>query len=256
VAGLAFVAGRSAARPAAPAATAGPTTSTTTPEPDANHRRLGWAARLGPVTVTAVDARRVATDERETVASITLRVQGLPDGQRALALGGLRLLDAGGGVFASAEDRRFGRHVGAPVRQSDRDPDSYSLVTGSAPRLSSLARIELDSVDVSSALDFVRVQGVELRLRVASAFVGAGQAVVVVDVAGFQGAPGEALPLAAELRAGDRVLCGRTLLLGRDGPPEGVQGVVLSCPARPAPRLTVALGAGARAVPFDATLRR
>ena len=74
VAALAFVAGRSLARPAAPAATAAPATSTTVPEPGANRRELGWTARAGGVTVTAVVASRVATDRLVTFASFSFLV--------------------------------------------------------------------------------------------------------------------------------------------------------------------------------------
>jgi hypothetical protein len=289
VAGLAFVAGRSVARPAAPAATTAPTTSTTVPEPGANRRELGWTARAGGVTVTAVEARRVATEQRETVASITFRVQGVPADQRVLGLRGLRLLDSGGGVYASVEQRQFSREGGVPVRLVDGDSGVYRIVTGPAPRLSSLARIELTGVvavrardqtialdtsgpwpagprmraidpgdddAVRPELDQVQVQGTDLQLRVTSAFVRDGRAVVVVDASsGFRGVPGEYLPLGAELRAGDRVLCSRTSLLGEDIGQQLVQGIVLSCPTRPVPRLTVAVGVGARIIPFDATLR-
>jgi hypothetical protein len=109
---------------------------------------------------------------------------------------------------------------------------------------------------VRPQLDDVQVQGTDLQLRVTSAFVRAGRAVVVVDASsGFRGVPGEYLPLGAELRAGDRVLCARTSLLGEDLGQQLVQGIVLSCPTRPVPRLTVAVGVGARIIPFDATLQ-
>jgi len=105
-------------------------------------------------------------------------------------------------------------------------------------------------------LGFVRIQGVDMELRVASAFVRDGQALVVVDASsGFRGVPGEFLPLGAELRADDRVLCTRTSLLGEDLSQQVAQGIVLDCPTRPVPRLTVALGVGARILPFDASLR-
>ena len=105
-------------------------------------------------------------------------------------------------------------------------------------------------------LGFVRIQGVDLQLRVASAFVRDGQALVVVDASpGYRGIPGELLPLGAELRAGDRVLCTRTALLGDDLTDRDTQGIVLDCPTRPVPRLTVALGAGARILPLDVSLR-
>jgi hypothetical protein len=67
--------------------------------------------------------------------------------------------------------------------------------------------------------------------------------------------PGEYLPIGGELRAGDRVLCSRTSLLGEEPGVVSVQGLVLSCPARPVPRLTVAVGAGARMLPLEVTLR-
>jgi hypothetical protein len=288
VAGLAFVAGRSIARPAAPAATTAPATSTTTPEPEADRRQLGWSARGGGLGVTAVEVSRLATEQRETVAAVTFRIQGLPADQRVLGLRGLRLLDRGGGVFASVEQRQIGE-TGAPVEPVDGAPGTYRVVTGPAPRLSSLARIDLAGVvtvrprDQTIALDtsgpwpagpdmraidpgrrdavrvdlgFVRIQGVDMQLRVASAFVRDGEALVVVDASsGFRGVPGEFLPLGAELRAGDRVLCTRTALLGEDLSQQAAQGIVLDCPTGPVPRLTVALGVGARILPFDATLR-
>jgi hypothetical protein len=288
VAGLAFVAGRSIARPAAPAAPAAPATTTTAPEPGADRRQLGWSVRAGGLGITAVEASRLATERRETVASITFRIQGLPADQRVLALGGLRLLDSAGGVFASVEHRQFGREGGAPVTAVEGEPGTYRVVTGSAPRLTSLAKIELSGVlavrppDRTIALDtsgpwpagprmraidpgprdavrvdigFVQIPGVELRLQVTSAFVGDGRALVVIDASSsFRGVPGELLPLGAELRAGGRVLCSRASLLGDDPGQQAVQGIVLSCPTRPVPRLTVALGVGARRLPLDATL--
>jgi hypothetical protein len=290
VAGLAFVAGRSLASPAAApaAATAAPATSTTTPEPGADRRTLGWSARAGGLSITAVDAVRVATQQRETATALTVRVQGVPGGQRVLALRGVRLLDSGGSLYASVEQHQLGREGGAPLEPVEGRPGTYRLLTGPAPRLSSLARIELTGVvavrprDQTITLDTsmswppgpglrrvdpgpddtvqvdlgsVQIQGVALRLQVTSAFVRAGQAVVVIDASsGFRGIPGELLPLGAELRAGDRVLCSRTSLLGEDTGQQSAQGIVLSCPTRPVPRLTVALGVGARMLPLDVTL--
>jgi hypothetical protein len=286
VAGLAFVAGRSIASPSTPAAVAAPATSTTAPEPGADQRQLGWTARAGDLTVTAVEASRLATERHETVASITFRVEGVGGDERVLGLQGLALLDSGGGVFASVEDRQVGREGGVPVEPVDGALGTYRVVTGPAPRLSSLARIDLAGVviirppDQTISLDtsgpwpagprmraidpgrhdavkvdlgFIQVQGVDLRLQVASAFVRDGQALVVIDASsGFRGVPGELLPLGAELRAGDRVLCTRTSLLGDVS--EAVQGIVLSCPTRQVPRLTVALGFGATILPFDVRL--
>ena len=289
VAGLAFVAGRSIARPAAPpAATATPAT-TTIPDPGADRRELGWTASAGGVTITALEARRLATERRETIAAITFRIQGVPGDQRVLALRGLRLLDSGGGVFATVDQRQFGSEGGAPVEAADGDAGTYQVLTGPAPRLSSLARIELVSVvavqprdqtitiDTSdpwpagprmravapSGRDAVedirgseRVPFGEFELRVTSAFVRDGLAVVVIDAStGFRGVPGEFLALGAELRAGRRVLCARSSLLGEDSSQQSVQGLVLSCPTRRVPELTVAIGVGARAFPLEATLR-
>jgi hypothetical protein len=289
LAGLAFVAGRSVARPAAPAAPAAPATSTTTPEPGADFRELGWTARRGRLTVTAVEAERVAVSPRETVARLTLRVQGLPPGQRLLALRGLRLLDSGGGVFASVDEDQLGDQHGVPVELDERQPGTYTVRTGPAPRLSLLARIELGDLlavqpgngavtldtagpwpagaplravqpgaqdGIRAALGFTQLQGAEVLLRVTGAFVGGGQATVVVDAAaGLVGGPGQVLPLTAELRAGDRVLCTRTTLLGEENSQSFGEGIVLTCPTRPVPRLTVTLGVGVAAVPVDAALR-
>jgi hypothetical protein len=288
VAGLAFVAGRSLARPAAPAAGPAPATSTTAPEPGAARRQLGWTARASGLSITALDAVRVATEQRETVAAITFRVRGVPGGQRVLALRGLRLLDSGGGVYASVDQHELGSEDGTPVEPVEGRPGTYRLTTGPAPRLSSLARIELTGVvavrprDQTITLDtsgpwpagpglrtvdpgpkdavpvdpgFVQDNDVPLQLQVTSAFVRDGQALVVIDASsGFRGIPGESLPLGAELRAGDRVLCARTSLLGEDPGQQSARGIVLNCPTRQVPRLTVALGVGARMLPLDVTL--
>jgi hypothetical protein len=288
VAGLAFVAGRSFARPAAPPAVATPATTTTTPEPDADRRVLNWSVRVGDLSITAADAIRLTTERRETVASITFRIDGVAGGRRVLALRGLRLVDSGGGVFASVDHRQFGRGGGVPLLPVDGEQGAYQVVTGPAPRLTSLARIELTGIVAVSPRDqtiqldtsgpwptgpgmraiepgprdtvrvnagFVQVQGIELVLQVSSVFVRDGRAVVVVDASsGFRGVPGEFLPIGAELRAGDRVLCSRMSLLGEDPAQQPPQGIVISCPTGPVPRLTVAIGVGARIIPFDATL--
>jgi len=288
VAGLAFVAGRSIARPAAPAAAPAPAT-TTAPDPGADRRQLGWTARAGGLTVTAVEASRQATERRETVAELTFRVAGVPGDARVLGLRGLSLLDSGGGVFATVDQRQFGREGAAPVLPVEGRRDTYRLVTGPAPRLSSLARIRLTAVVVVQARDkaiqldtsgawpagpkmravdpgpddavaigagVLQQQQVQLELRVTSAFVRDGLAMVTLDASsGFRGVPGDYLPIGGELRAGDRVLCSRTSLLGEEPGLQSVQGLVLSCPARPVPRLTVAVGVGARMLPLEATLR-
>jgi hypothetical protein len=289
VAGLAFVAGRSIARPAAPAASAAPATSTTAPEPGADQRQLGWTVRAAGLTITAVEAGRLATERRETVASITFRVEGVPGDERVLGLRGLALLDSGGGVFASVDQREFGREGGAPVLPVEGQDDTYRVVTGPAPRLSSLARIKLTGVVVVKGRDqtiqldtsapwpdgpelravnpgqddsvvlgngFFMGQRMQLELRVTAAFVRDGLAMVVIDASsGYRGVPGEYLPIGGELRDGDRVLCSRTSVLGEDSATQNVQGLVVSCPTRPVPRLTVAVGVGATMLPLNATLR-
>ena len=95
----------------------------------------------------------------------------------------------------------------------------------------------------------------EFEIRVTSAFVRDGRALVAVDASsGFRGVPGEYLPIGGELRDGDRGLCTRASVLGEDPGAQAVQGLVLSCPTRPVPRLTVAVGVGARMLPFEASL--
>ena len=290
VAGLAFVAGRSIARPAAaPAAPATPATTTTAPDPGADRRELGWTASAGGVTITALEARRLATERRETIAAITFRIQGVPGDQRVLALRGLRLLDSGGGVFATVDQRQFGSEGGAPVEAVDGDAGTYQVLTGPAPRLSSLARIELtsvvavqprdqtitidtsdpwpagprmravapggrDAVEDDRGSEGVQFRGVrapgDLGVRARRAGGGGGRRLHRVP-----GVPGEFLALGAELRAGRRVLCARSSLLGEDSSQQSVQGLVLSCPTRQVPELTVAVGVGARTIPLEATLR-
>ena len=289
VAGLAFVTGRSIAHPDARTEAAPiPATSTTAPEPGADRRQLGWSARSGGLSVTAVEASRLATERRETVASITFRISGVQANQRVLGLRGLTLRDSGGGVFATVDQRQFGRAGGAPVLPVDGQEGIYRVVTGPAPRLSSLARIELTGVvvvqprdktiqlDTSGAwpagpklravdpgprdavdigIGFFREQPIQLTLRVTSAFVRDGLAMVVLDASsGFRGVPGEYLPIGGELRDGDRVLCTRASVLGENPGAQAVQGLVLSCPTRPVQRLTVAVGVGARMLPFEASL--
>jgi hypothetical protein len=294
VAGLAFVAGRSGTPPAAAPAptTAGPAPATTaaTAEPDADVRELGW--RAGPrqgVTLTVASARRVLDPDEDTAAVLTLRVDGLQPGQRLLAVRDLRLLDSGGGVYSSPEAQPIGNEAGVPVEPTD-DPATYLLFTSPAPRLNALAsvevgdllvvrartsRIELDSsgpwpaaaplraidpgprdtVEVPVGPNVLPVD--RLPLRVTAAFVGAGRAVVVVEPRTGDVVPGGSLPVSGELRAGDRA-CSRTVLLGQGvsgfGTPDAA-GLVLSCPARPVARLTLALGAGVDRLPFDATLK-
>jgi len=286
--GLAFVAGRSGARPAPAAAPATTTPATTTPDPEADLRQLGWRARgRRDLAVTAVSIRRFVTRDRETAAELTLRVDGLQPGQELFALQGLRLLDLGGGVFSTPEEEPIGNQPGTPATPTG-EPATYTVVTAPAPRLDSLAAIEVGALvvvrprseridlDVGGAWparrplravapgprDAVTVpdgslgQGQGLPIRLAAVLVGAGRAVVALDAReAFADIPGRNLPLTAELRAGDRVLCSRTVVLrSGDGPPTG--GLVLACPTRPVPRLTVGVGAGVRALRLGVTLER
>ncbi|MGH2816291.1 MAG: hypothetical protein ACRDLC_14175, partial [Actinomycetota bacterium] len=214
---------------------------------------------------------------------------GVPGDARVLGLRGLSLLDSGGGVFATVDQRQVGREGAAPVLPIEGQQDTYRLVTGPAPRLSSLDRIRLSAVVVVQARDkliqldtsgawpagpamravdpgpddavaigagFLQQQRVRLELRVTSAFVRDGLAMVTLDASsGFRGVPGEYLPIGGELRDGDRVLCARASVLGEEPGAQAVQGIVLSCPARPVSGLTVAVGVGARMLPLEATLR-
>jgi hypothetical protein len=286
--GLAFVAGRSGARPAPPAATPTTTPATTTPDPEANLRELGWRARgRRDLAVTAISIRRFVTRDRETAAELTLRVDGLRRGQELFALQGLRLLDLGGGVFSTPEEAPIGNQSGTPATPAG-GPATYTVLTAPAPRLDSLARIEVGGLivvrprseridldvggtwpagrplravapgprDAVTVPDGSPGQGQGLPVRLAAVMVGAGRAVVALDAREALGdMPGRNLPLTAELRAGGRVLCSRTVVLrGGDGRPTA--GMVLACPTRPVPRLTVGVGAGVQALRLGVTLER
>jgi hypothetical protein len=290
--GLAFVAGRSGARPEAPAAPATTTQATTTTHaPDEDLRQLGWRSRPSHgVTVTAVAIRRIVTPDRETSAELTLRVEGLRPDQRLFAFSELGLFDLGGGVFSNPEEEPIGDQTGTPAIPTG-DPATYKVITAPAPRLPSLARVEVGGLivlrprtttaelDVHGAWpagpplravdpgprDQVTVTvpqglaaGGRMPIRLAGVLVGGGRAVVALDAReAFQKSPlvGGALPLGAQLRAGGRVLCSRTVVL-RSGDPRTMFGMVLSCRTAPVSRLTVAVGAGVQAVPVDAVLQR
>jgi hypothetical protein len=290
--GLAFVAGRSGARPAAPAAPATTAQATTTTRaPDEDLRQLGWRGRPSHgVTVTAVAIRRMVTPDRETSAELTLRVEGLRSDQRLFAFGELRLFDLGGGVFSTPEQEPIGDQTGTPAIPTG-DPATYKVLTAPAPRLRSLAKVEVGGLivlrprtataelDVGGAWpagpplravdpgsrDQVMVAvpeglapGGRVPIRLAGVLVGGGRAVVALDARqAFENSPlvGGTLPLGAELRAGGRVLCSRTVVL-RGGDLRTMFGMVLSCRTAPVSRLQVAVGAGVQAVPVDAVLER
>jgi hypothetical protein len=289
--GLAFVAGRSGARqaPAAAPATTTPATATTA-NPGADLRKLGWRGRTRDgVTVTAVSVRRFVTRDRETAAELTLRVDGLRPGQQLFALAGLRLRDLGGGVFSPPTEEPIGNQPATPVTPTG-DPATYTVFTAPAPRLETLAKVEVGGLVVvrpparTLELDAggpwpaapplravspgppgtltvpdpatPRTGRRELRLHVAGVLVGAGRAVVALDAReAFGDVPAQTLPLSAELRAGGRVLCRRTVVL-RVGEAPTTDGLVLACRTRPVPRLTVAVGAGVQALRLGVTLQQ
>jgi hypothetical protein len=288
--GLAFVAGRSGARPEAPAAPATTTQATTTTRaPDEDLRQLGWRGRPSHgVTVTAVAIRRIVTPDRDTSAELTLRVQGLRPDQRLFAFRELGLFDLGGGVFSTPEEEPIGDQSGTPAIPTG-DPATYKVITAPAPRLRSLAKVEvgglivlrprtataelevpgawparppLRAVDPGSRdqLTVTVPQGPDVTrrvpIRLAGVLVGGGRAVVALDAReAFRDSAlaGGTLPLGAELRAGGRVLCSRTVVF-RSG--DTMSGMVLSCRTAPVSRLTVAVGAGVQAVPVGAVLER
>jgi hypothetical protein len=285
--GLAFVAGRSGARQAPAVAPATTTAATTTTDPGADLRKLGWHGRTrNGVTLTAVSIHRFVTRDRETAAELTVRVDGLQPGQQLFALAGLRLLDLGGGVFSSAAEEPIGNQAATPATPTD-DPATYTVFTAPAPRLESLAKIEVGGLvvvrqptrtleldaggpwpaapplravppgprDTVTVPDGPRPGPRALRLHVAGVLVGAGRAVVTLDAReAFGDVPAQTLPLSAELRAGDRVICRRTVVL-RVGEAPTTDGLVLACRTRPVPRLTVAVGAGVEALRLGATLQ-
>ena len=288
--GLAFVAGRSGARPEAPAAPATTTQATTTTRaPDEDLRQLGWGGRPSRgVTVTAVAIRRIVTPDRETSAELTLRVEGLRSDQRLFAFRELRLFDLGGGVFSTPEEEAIGDQTGTPATPTG-DPATYKVITAPAPRLRSLAKVEVGGLIVlrpRSATAELDVRGPwparpplravdpgsrdqlmvtvpqapdvtrRVPIRLAGVLVGGGRAVVALDAReAFRNSPlaGGTLPLGAELRAGGQVLCSRTVVF-RSG--DTMFGMVLSCRTAPVSRLTVAVGAGVQAVPVGAVLER
>jgi hypothetical protein len=221
--GLAFVAGRGSGH-GPPRTAAAVTTPSTTEAPQTApqaQRTLGWRARAGQgITVTALSVRRIAGGDPggDDVGQLAIRVQGIAEG-RLLGLVGLELLDVGGGVFASAEERPLVGSSAAPVRAAGQ-PGTYLVDLGPTPGVdtldtitirglvlsqapSSRNRIELDSAGpwpaapplraIEPATDSVAIDlgglrlptfgGSQVRvlpLRVAGAFVGGRRAVVTL----------------------------------------------------------------------------
>ena len=283
LAGLAFVAGRAGGLDEQAGSTGTPTSVTSGDQPKTpiGRRDLGWSARRGGTTVTAVAVERVGDEGR---GQLDLRVDGLPRGQEVLGLTGLTLRDDQDGLFASPDEGRMGPIVGVAVRPG---PDgTYEVDLGPTPDLEALARVEVGKLVVGKtsgasvtlatprpwpsgprrrAIDpgahaSVRVSSrsespVTLELEVTGGFVGGGRADVVVLVrpASLDQQLRDLLPVTAQLRVGKQVLCARTKLIGGTAP---YPALVVGCPTGEVDQLTVTLGAGSATVPLDARLRR
>ncbi|HEX6677746.1 MAG TPA: hypothetical protein VF486_22335 [Actinomycetes bacterium] len=283
LAGLAFVAGRAGGPDQQAGSSATPTSVTSGDRPKAptGRRDLGWSARRGGATVTAVAVERVGDEGR---SALDLRVVGLPRGQEVLGLTGLTLRDDEDGLFASPDEGRMGLTPAVPVM---RRPDgSYQVDLGPTPDLEALARVEVGKLVVGKtsganvtlatprpwpsgarrrAIDpgtraGMRVVAngtgqVTLALEVTGGFVGSGRADVVVMVkpASLNQQLRDLVPVTAQLRAGKRVLCARTKLIGGTAP---YPALVVGCPTGEVDQLTVTLGAGSATVPLDARLRK
>lgn len=282
LAGLAFLAGRAGGldQRAATATTAPGVTATSVPaEAPTGRRTLGWSARRGGATLTAVAVERVGD---EGGSQLHLRIDGLASGQEVLGLGGLTLRDAQGGLFASPDESQVGSSRAATVNPG---PDgTYQVDLGPTPDLDALARIEVGelvvgktsgvSVAVATPRPWppgakrrvvdpgpkavVQVAAgtgspVRLGLEVTGAFVGGGRADVAILVR--PDSPDQELralvPVTAQLRAGGRVLCARTKLIGGTAP---FPALVVGCPTGEVDRLTVVLGAGSATVALNASL--
>jgi hypothetical protein len=216
-----------------------PATETTTAEAaPVAQRRLDWRAKpVHGITLEAVSVMRFASSDSSTdddVGLLTIRVQGLPAGQRPLGLQGLELLDVGGGVFAGPQESPVAGVQAAPVQPTDQD-GVFTVILGPTPGVDTLAsirvqgllvsrppsgrsRIELDSAGswpakpplraVQPASDSVSIDLSPLRLRflqtglnlsklplqVAGAFVGAGRAAVTLRVGDLPGVGPDELP--------------------------------------------------------------
>jgi hypothetical protein len=287
LAAAAFLAGRGGARaapaPAAAPSTAAPTTAGGVASALDDRRELGWRVRSGGVALTVVSARRVAGDDDDVRGELTIRVDGLPAGRVLFGLTGLGLVDAGGGAFSTPPERPLAGPLGTPVQPADQ-PGSYTVDVGRAPGLGALAHVELDGLVVSRpAAERIRLpaggpwprqpplrrlEGVSHgavplppgrsapgpTARLATAFVGAGKAVVIIDFRQDAGGDFDAVPVSARLDAGGRPLCARATAVGRSSDPDQETTMVLACPAQPGRPLTLALGAGVETRAFRAAL--
>jgi hypothetical protein len=218
--------------------------------------------------------------------TLTLRVDGLAQGRRLLGITSLRLVDSGGGVFAEPESRQIGGSLAVPVQPAGQ-ADRYLVDLGPTPSVDTLDRIELQDLLVSAAagdrgqvvlptggawparpplravepsessvsVPVTRANGSsgELPLRVASAFVGAGRAVVVLSL-DEQAADRDlgTFPVTAVMRASNRVVCSRLTVVGQDSQFSPL--LVIDCPTSPAAELTVELAAGVDVVQLRASL--
>ncbi|HZD73276.1 MAG TPA: hypothetical protein VE776_05230 [Actinomycetota bacterium] len=295
--GMAFVAGRSTGGTAATASrSTSATTQTTGPPAQELQRQLGWRSKPSDgITVEAVSISRVPArgggfdaSNGDNAGSVTFRVAGLGGSRRALGLTNVRLVDAGGGVFASPESTDLTGVDAVPLQRIGQT-DRYRMDLGPTPAVDTLDSIGFDGVLLSASADgrgqlelasggswpsrpplravepsagsvdvpLLRADGstpAAFRLRVASAFVGAGRAVVVLsfdqEVAG-RGIG--AFPVTANLRDGRRLVCSRQTFLGQ-GRAQVSPLLVVDCPTSPAASLTVDLAGGVDAVRIDAKL--
>jgi len=234
-----------------------------------------------------VDAGNGDTSGTDNTGLLALKVDGLQPGRRLLAVSGLRLVDSGGGVFAEPDTVRFEGVDAVPVRFPPR-ADRYVIDLGPTPAVDTLDSIELGglllsppasargrvelptagawparpparAVEPTASAVTVPVSRADggsdrLPLRVAAAFVGAGRAVMVLTLPRGEGERDfGALPVTAELRAGERLVCSRLASLA----PQNTQVspmLVIDCPAGAAPSLTVDLGAGIQAMQLGGKL--
>ena len=287
--GIAFVAGRSTGgKPAPAAAAATTTTATTAPLVAELQRTLGWKSNpVGGVRLEALSVSRGPVDTGspgggDNSGLLSLRVTGLEPGRQLLAIKGLRLVDAGGGVFAEPDTIQVGGDQAVPVQQGPQG-DRYFVDLGPTPSVDTLDSIEVGDLLLSAAasggsqvelatpgawparpparavepsaggvsLPVTRIDGgsTNIPLRVAGAFVGAGRAVVVLSIPEEPGTDQNLgdFPVTASLRAGGHLLCSRIQALG----PQNARIsplLVIDCPAKPAASLTLDLAAGFQSV--------
>jgi hypothetical protein len=247
----------------------------------------GVSVEAVSISRAPVDADNGDTSGTDNTGLLTLKVDGLEPGRRLLAVSGLRMVDSGGGVFAEPDTVQVGGAQAVPVQLTPRG-DRYVLDLGPTPAVDTLDSIELGGLLLSATtsdrsrvelptagawparpparvvepaagavtVPIARADGGSdrLPLRVAGAFVGAGRVVVVLSLPQGEGERDfGALPVSADLRAGERLVCSRLTALA----PQGSQVspmLVVDCPASPAPSLTLDLGAGIQAVQLGGEL--